>query len=115
MVRNLEGLTGPSHATAPTIAWWREQLGVLQTVVTERISACQVVDECGCAGAELVGVVYDESLATIYHTRELSLDDIVHELLHVAHPAWTEQAVVTETSALLAGSEAAHVSRFAAC
>jgi len=79
----------------------RARLGVRQPVRLERISPHQVVDHSGRRGRSLVGVSYDEHEARIYHTRALTLDDLVHELLHVAHPEWGEADVVSETERLL--------------
>ncbi len=75
-------------------------LGVKQSVRLERISPFQVTDDRGRPGCSLVGVVLSESPPVIYHTRRLSPEDIVHELLHIAHPNWSEQAVVQETERL---------------
>jgi hypothetical protein len=80
------------------IADWREYLEIGQFVRTERISRFQVTDELGRPGAGLIGVVFDAQLATIYHTRTLTPEDVLHELLHVAHPNWSELAVVRATS-----------------
>jgi hypothetical protein len=73
-------------------------LGIRQRVGTVRISRFQVTDECGRPGAALIGVVFDARCATIYHTRVPTPEDVLHELLHVAHPAWSEAAVVDATT-----------------
>src|SRR5262249_42868182 len=83
-------------------AWWRARLGVQQTVRTERISRFQVTGAAGRPGESMVGVSRDAGAATIYHTRALTAEDGVHELLHVAHPDWSEGRVVEETTLLLA-------------
>ena len=80
---------------------WRVALGVRQSVRLERISRHQVVNERGRRGCSLVGVVYDEHTARIYHTRALTAEDLIHELLHVAYPSWGEEAVVLATTQLL--------------
>jgi hypothetical protein len=80
---------------------WRAALGVRHAVRLERIDCQQVTDERGARGCSLVGVVYDAETACIYHTRALTPEDVVHELLHVAHPGWSEEAVVQETDRLL--------------
>jgi hypothetical protein len=82
---------------AHVIAAWRTRLRICQVVRTERISPVQVTGPSGRPGAALIGVVYDTESATIYHTRILTPEDVVHELLHVAHPAWSEVEVVRET------------------
>jgi hypothetical protein len=88
-------------AASLAVEHWRAALGVTHPVRLERIGYRQVTDERGAPGCSLVGVVTDDHGACIYHTRALTLEDIVHELLHVAHPTWTEEAVVSETNRLL--------------
>jgi hypothetical protein len=85
---------------------WRAALGVIAAVRLERIRCSQVTDEHGQPGCSLVGVVYEGQTACIYHTRALTPEDIVHELLHVAHPAWPEERVVAETDRILAATPA---------
>jgi hypothetical protein len=80
------------------IADLREYLEISQAVCTEAISRFQVTDELGRPGAGLIGVVFDAYQATIYHTRTLTPEDVLHELLHVAHPTWSEAAVVHATT-----------------
>ncbi len=80
---------------------WRRALGVRQRVTLERLSRYQVTGEDGRHGCSLVGVTWDPDQATIYHTRALTGEDLVHELLHVRHPHWSEDAVVSETARLL--------------
>lgn len=74
---------------------WKERLGIDYFVSTERILLFQVSDNYCCVGNSFVGVCTDhgEKVACIYHTRQLEEDDIVHELLHVRHPSWTEDEV----------------------
>ena len=80
---------------------WMRRLRIQIPIRTERTSIWQVVGESGRAGCSLVGVVFDEQTGCIYHTRRLKEEDIVHELLHVAHPDWRESEVVNETNRLL--------------
>lgn len=80
---------------------WRLALGVMQEVRLVRVDRNQVTDHQGRRGCSLVGVVYDAHSATIYHTRALMAEDLVHELLHVRHSEWTEQQVVAQTERLL--------------
>lgn len=87
---------------------WRRELGVRQAVALVRIARSQVANECGRRGCSLVGVVYDEQTARIYHTRALMSEDIIHELLHVAHPHWSEEAVVRETDRLMCQTTSRH-------
>lgn len=88
---------------------WRGALGVRQGVRLERIRHYQVTNERGHLGCSLVGVVCDAEATRLYHTRALTSEDIVHELLHVAQPSWREEQVVRETERLLlqAGDSAA--------
>lgn len=90
----------PGLQLASVLAAWREFLAVSQVVDTERISPFQVTGESGRVGCALIGVVFDASRATIYHTRPLTTEDLIHELLHVAHPLWSEAHVVHETERL---------------
>jgi hypothetical protein len=85
---------------AMVIAAWREFFEISQMLHTERISPLQVTDENGRAGCALIGVTFDSVSATIYHTRALTTEDLIHELLHVAHPHWSEANVVHETERL---------------
>jgi hypothetical protein len=66
----------------------------------EPISPLQVTGENGLPGAELVGVVIETGSFTILHTRVLLEDDVIHELLHVAFPAWAHEAVEAWTEVL---------------
>jgi hypothetical protein len=65
----------------------------------------QVTDEleADSIGHEFVGVErnFNEQQAIIYHTRQLQEDDIVHELLHIRYPNWSEDKVEYWTSLLL--------------
>jgi hypothetical protein len=98
----------PDLEAGAALATWREMLGVRQSVRLERVTPWQVTDSRGRRGCSLVGVVYDERAACIYHTRALTVDDLVHELLHVAHPGWSEAQVLSETEGLLGGARRAN-------
>lgn len=54
-------------------------------------------------GHEFVGIHIDPSnkQGTIYHTRDLCEDDVVHELLHVRFPSWSEKKVDQWTADLV--------------
>jgi hypothetical protein len=83
---------------------WQQVLGLADyTITAERISLFQVSDNYCTVGYSLVGVESDhpKKKACIYYTRTLTEEDIVHELLHVRHPTWTEQKVVIETKRIL--------------
>ncbi len=83
------------------IAFWRDYLSISQEVRAEKISPYQVTDERGRSGSSLTGVTFTETQAIIYHTRALTGEDIIHELLHVSHSDWNEQMVVQETDRLV--------------
>ncbi len=63
----------------------------------ESISAMQVVDALkgNTPGHEFVGISIDfeKRTGTIFHSRELHEDDIIHELLHIRFPTWSEEEV----------------------
>jgi hypothetical protein len=65
----------------------------------------QVMDDLkgDMPGHEFVGIAIDFTNLSgiIYHTRPLQEDDIVHELLHVRFPNWSEQKVDYWTSLLI--------------
>lgn len=54
------------------------------------------------SGHEFVGICIDKDTnsGVIYHTRALNEDDIIHELLHVRYPNWSEQKVEIWTNVL---------------
>ena len=68
---------------------WQKKLG-LETwkITTEAISDEQVIYPSDCLSEErfFVGIDICDGEATIYHARELTEEDIVHELLHIKHP-----------------------------
>ena len=80
---------------------WTRRLGIERPVRLERASIWQVTGPDGRRGGSLVGVVLGADGACIVHTRRLTEEDIVHELLHVAYPDWSEAAVIAETARLL--------------
>lgn len=93
------------QTTRSMLAGWQARLGLASyRIELERISIFSVCDELCRVGNSLVGVVCDHERrrATIFHTRRLTCADVVHELLHVRHPSWSEAEVVTETDQILA-------------
>jgi hypothetical protein len=83
---------------------WKAKLGIHDwRIYMERISTNQVSDDDLRIGHQFVGICPDhtEKKATIYHTRKLKLDDLVHELLHVKFPMWSEEKVNSITDYLL--------------
>lgn len=75
------------------------------TILCEPIDEMQVMDDLkgDMPGHEFVGIAIDFTNLSgiIYHTRPLQEDDIVHELLHVRFPDWSEQKVDYWTSLLI--------------
>ncbi len=90
--------------TREVIACWQEEFGLLDwKVECHPISIFQVSDEYCRVGKNFVGISrdFDRKVGTIHHTRKLTEEDIVHELLHVRYPQWSEDQVNTETIHLL--------------
>jgi hypothetical protein len=99
------GVSAVSAHAAQSLARWRHRLGLSEyRIELERISPLAVCDEHNRVGNSLVGIVADHKRreATIFHTRRLTEEDIVHEMLHLRHPEWSEDAVVDETHRVLA-------------
>ncbi|WP_111307881.1 hypothetical protein [Confluentibacter sediminis] len=75
------------------------------TITYESIDEMQVLDDLkgDMPGHEFVGIAIDFANKTgvIYHTRPLQEDDIIHELLHVRFPDWSEQKVNYWTNLLI--------------
>jgi len=78
-------------------------------IICEPIDEMQVMDDLkgDVPGHEFVGIAIDfvNRSGIIYHTRTLQDDDIVHELLHVRFPKWSEQTVNYWTDLIIAESE----------
>lgn len=90
------------------VAHWQKWFGLdAYSIDIQRVSLFQVTSEDDMfvegVGSSLVGIEIDHSnkQACIYHTRQLTEEDIVHELLHVLNPTWTERQVNTATTELL--------------
>jgi gamma-glutamylcyclotransferase (GGCT)/AIG2-like uncharacterized protein YtfP len=86
------------------IKYWQRYLGIEHwKVTTIKISTTQVSDEHCATGLTFVGVVPDHAQlhAEIYHTRKMTAEDIIHELLHVKHPQWSEAQVNRRTEKIL--------------
>ena len=85
---------------------WIWELELLDwNINTSAISEDQVNYPNDCIGEErfFIGINYDlaKKEGTIYHSRQLTEEDIVHELLHVTNPEWSEDQVNEETTNLL--------------
>ena len=89
-----------------TINIWMNVLGLDEwTIDTESIDKKAVVYEEGVPESDqyFVGIQMDrvKNKACIYHDRPLNEEYIVHELLHVKYPDWSEDQVNAETEKLL--------------
>jgi len=73
-------------------------------VITESIDPKSVTYNSDCPAEERyyigVSTKSDIKTATIYHDRPLTERDVIHELLHVRYPNWTEE-MVNEVEELL--------------
>ncbi len=97
---------------------WQKRFGLGEySIDIQRVSLFQVSSEdaerCEGVGCSMVGIVVDHvtKQACIYHTRLLTEEDIVHELLHILNPKWTEQQVNSGTSHLLKNKNAGKSSK----
>ena len=85
---------------------WLKKLELTDwTTELEAIEHEQVLCDEGCPPEDcyFIGICYDSDnkSAVIYHDRPLAEEDIVHELLHVKYPDWSEDQVNKETEILL--------------
>ena len=87
--------------TQDIIEYWQKELGITDWVITtERISPEQVdYDDA----TEFIGIErnFPNKTGIIYHDRDLYEEAIVHELVHVQHPSWSEEEVNAETDILM--------------
>lgn len=84
---------------------WKTVFGITDwDIICTVIDEMQVIDiwEGETPGHEFVGIERNFSTRTgiIYHTRPLEEDDIIHELLHIRYPEWSEEKVAFWTSLL---------------
>ncbi len=83
---------------------WVNTLGLHGwSIVYEKIDHEQVIFDCPPEDCYFIGVQYNDQtkIAIIFHDRNLTEEDIVHELLHVKNPDWSEDQVNRETKILL--------------
>lgn len=77
--------------------WKRRLLLDDWTIVTESIDPKAVTydSECPTEDRYYIGIQpnHETKTATIYHDRELTERDVIHELLHVKYPEWLEDQV----------------------
>lgn len=113
-VRNLNLSGGLSKqvniVAAKPLKIWQFLLGISHwAILCEPIDEMQVLDDLygTMPGNEFVGIAIDFATETgvIYHTRPLNDDDIVHELLHVRYPEWSEQKVNYWTDLIIQETE----------
>ena len=88
------------------VKYWQNKLGLnAWTIKVERIDDSQVTYPDDCVGDEkyYIGVEPNHKTkeATIYHMRDLTEEDILHELLHVANPSKSEDWVNATTDKML--------------
>ena len=93
--------------THDMVGYWIDKLDLTGwTIVTEAIEKESVTyaDDVPDRDRYFVGVgIYEEGMqARIYHDRPLTDEYIVHELLHVKYPDWTEDQVNFQTTLYLA-------------
>lgn len=82
--------------------YWQKTLGLEgYQVVFERHHKLQMTRENGEPGCNIVGVNKEEGVITIFATRPLREDDVVHELLHVKYPEETDHNWIVEETANL--------------
>lgn len=92
------------------LARWQKRLSLSHYRASlHRIGPMQVTGPDGRPGAELVGVIVDDSAFTIVHTRDLTDEDIAHELLHVLAPEWPHETVEDWTERLIARPQLAEM------
>lgn len=86
------------------IVYWQNVLNLVDyRIVMEKVSPLQVTFEDGRIGGCYVGSHLDEQNKTITlsSTRPLREDDVVHELVHMRYPQFSEAQVVEETASLI--------------
>tara|TARA_R110002126_G_scaffold252003_4_gene395202 strand:- start:240 stop:650 length:411 start_codon:yes stop_codon:yes gene_type:complete len=82
---------------------WKAILGLKGwTITTEAIDKKSVIyeDDVPDSDKYFVGIqIYKESMrARIYHDRPLTDEYVIHELLHVKYPDWSEDQVNSQTT-----------------
>lgn len=88
------------------IKFWQKYLELLDwSVVSEKIKKEQVLYDIDVPKDDqyFVGVHINncDKVATIYHDRELNDEYVLHELLHVKYPKFTEDQVNKECYEIL--------------
>ena len=80
------------------ISKWKNLLSINNWTFTVKSidpNAVMYADDCPVEDRYYIGVEpnHDTKTATIYHDRPLTERDIIHELLHVRYPKWSEDQV----------------------
>lgn len=94
------------HKIDKSIDKWKNKLGLTEWfILVENIDPNAVTydDDCPLEDRYYVGIEpnHTKKIATIYHDRDLTEEDIIHELLHVRYPDWTEDKINEETEILI--------------
>ena len=89
----------------PIIQKWKSKLELNEwNISTKEINPNSVAypDDCPEEDRYFIGIMPNEDAlhATIFHDRPLTEEDIVHELLHIKYPHWTENKVCIQTITL---------------
>ena len=92
------------------ILFWKKQLCLTEWIISsESIDKEQVLYDKSIPKEDryFVGVYIDieNKIATIYHDRKLTDEYILHELLHVKFPKFTEKQVNDRCADILSGFE----------
>ena len=78
------------------ISKWKDTIGIPHyTIKTFQVPPEMVTEANFEIGGEFVGITpnHSEMYASLFHTRPLEDDDIVHELLHIKYPEWGENEI----------------------
>jgi len=92
------------------VKYWKTYLGLDDwDITTHEIDDKQVLYDKDIPEEDkyFIGVQYYSGTkqAVIYHARDLCDEDIVHELLHVKNPKWTEDEVNKETDNIISNEK----------
>jgi len=80
---------------------WQEKLGLNDWfIITEAINHDQVIYPNDLDLKEFIGITIDtdSKFGVINHTRALTPFDVIHELLHIKYPSWTEDQINNQTN-----------------
>jgi hypothetical protein len=83
---------------------WLKKLELTDwTVELEPLNNEQVLCDCPAEDCYFIGIDRDfkNKSAVIFHDRDLTEEDIIHELLHIKYADWSEDQVNAETKTLL--------------